>query len=300
MPEILIISGKGGTGKTSLTASFCHLAGNPVICDLDVDAPDLHLLLRPEKVKSEAFISGNEALILPEKCSRCGTCIDMCKYGAILESDTGIKINPYKCEGCKVCVEFCPEKAIAFPEKHCGDWYLSKTRFGDMVHAQLFPAEENSGRLVALLKKEAKTLAEEKGIDLILSDGPPGIGCPVISSLSGTDLAVIVTEPTPSGIHDLKRVLELCEHFSTPAVVIVNKADLNRDQTLAIETFCREKGREVIARLPHDAVMTEAMVACKTVTEFRACELSSKLRTAWDEIKRLAGLPPDASCPPGN
>jgi MinD superfamily P-loop ATPase len=290
MPEILIISGKGGTGKTSLTAAFCHLADHPVICDLDVDAPDLHLLLSPEKKKSEAFISGHEAFVLTEKCNHCGTCVDVCRYQAISEAGPFVVVNPYKCEGCKVCVHFCPEEAISFPEKHCGDWYLSETRFGPMVHAQLFPAEENSGRLVALLKKEAKSLAEAKGTDLILSDGPPGIGCPVISALSGANLSVIVTEPTPSGIHDLKRILELCEHFNIPAAVIINKATLNPDQADVIEAYCRESNRPVIARLPHDPVMTEAMVQVKTVTEFRDCELSDSLKTAWNEIKQLAGL----------
>jgi MinD superfamily P-loop ATPase len=300
MPEILIISGKGGTGKTSLTAAFCHLADHAVICDLDVDAPDLHLLLQPEKKKSEAFISGHEAFVLTEKCTHCGTCAEVCKYQAISEAGPFVVVNPFKCEGCKVCVHCCPEEAISFPEKHCGDWYLSETRFGPLVHAQLFPAEENSGRLVALLKKEAKSLAEAKGASLILSDGPPGIGCPVISALSGTNLAVIVTEPTPSGIHDLKRILELCEHFDIPAAVIINKADLNPDQTGVIETHCRENHYPVIARLPHDPVMTEAMVQAKTVTEFRDCELSDSLKTAWDEIKQLAGLPGEAPCPADN
>ena len=299
MPEILIISGKGGTGKTSLTAAFCHLADRPVICDLDVDAPDLHLLLHPEKKKSETFISGNEALILTEKCSGCGTCIDVCKYGAISEADAGFVVNPFRCEGCGVCVHCCPEEAIAFPEKHCGDWYLSETRFGTMVHAQLFPAEENSGRLVALLKKEAKTLAEAREARLILSDGPPGIGCPVISALSGTDLSIIVTEPTPSGVHDLKRILELCEHFNIPAAVIINKADLNPDQAKIIEDYCLENSRPVIAKVPHAQVMTEAMVQGKTVTEFRDCELSEILRDAWKEIEQLAGLSEKASCQAG-
>jgi MinD superfamily P-loop ATPase len=298
MPEVLIISGKGGTGKTSLTAAFCHLADRPVICDLDVDAPDLHLLLQPEKKKSETFISGREALILTEKCSGCNTCTDVCKYGAISETGAGLAVNPFKCEGCGVCIHFCPEEAIAFPEKHCGDWYLSDTRFGPLVHAQLFPAEENSGRLVALLKKEAKTLAEEKGAPLILSDGPPGIGCPVISALSGADLAVIVTEPTPSGIHDLKRILELCEHFNIPAAVIINKADLNPGQARAIEGYCLENSRRVIAKLPHDKVMTEAMVQGKTVTEFQACELSDALKSAWNEIVQLAGPPKSTEAQP--
>ncbi len=290
MPEILVISGKGGTGKTSLTAAFCHLADQPVICDLDVDAPDLHLLLQPKTITSQDFISGNEAVVQAENCSHCGTCIDVCNWGAISDTGPFVVVNPYKCEGCKVCVQFCPEEAIDFPAKNCGQWYLSETRFGPLVHAQLIPAEENSGKLVALLKKEAKTLAKEKNAPLILSDGPPGIGCPVISALSGADLAVLVTEPTPSGIHDLKRVLELCEHFSTPTVVIINKADLNPDQADAIEDFCGEKGRRVIARLPHDAAMTEAMVHGKTITEFRSCELSTQLKSAWEEIKLLAGL----------
>jgi len=300
MPEVLMISGKGGTGKTSLTAAFCHLADRPVICDLDVDAPDLHLLLQPEKLKSEAFISGNEAFVLTEKCSHCGTCIDVCKFRAISETGPFVVVNPFKCEGCKVCVHCCPEEAIAFPEKHCGDWYLSKTRFGPMVHAQLFPAEENSGRLVALLKKEAKALAEQRETPLILSDGPPGIGCPVISALSGASLAVIVTEPTPSGIHDLKRILELCEHFNIPAAVIINKADLDPGQAATIEGYCRDNGRRIIARLPHDPVMTAAMVQGKTVTEFRACELSDALKSAWEDIQQLAGLCERAPCSAGD
>jgi len=300
MPEILIISGKGGTGKTSVTAAFCHLAERAVICDLDVDAPDLHLLLQPEKVKSEAFISGNEAFVLTEKCSHCGTCIETCKYKAISETGPFVVVNPYKCEGCKVCVHCCPEGAISFPEKHCGDWYISETRFGPMAHAQLFPSEENSGRLVALLKKEAKNLVRERGAPLILSDGPPGIGCPVISALSGASLAVIVTEPTPSGIHDLKRILELCEHFNIPAAVIINKADLNPDQARVIENHCLDTGRRVIARLPHDPAMTEAMVQGKTVTEFRDCELSENLKSAWNEIKQLAGPLEETPCSAGD
>jgi MinD superfamily P-loop ATPase len=287
MPEILVISGKGGTGKTSLTAAFSHLAERAVICDLDVDAPDLHLLLQPKKLKSEAFISGHEAFILNEKCSHCGTCIDQCKYGAISETGPFVAVNPFKCEGCKVCVHGCPEGAITFPEKHCGDWYLSETKFGPMVHAQLFPAEENSGRLVALLKKEAKALGEETEAPLIISDGPPGIGCPVISALSGADLAVVVTEPTPSGLHDLKRILELCDHFTIPAAVVINKADLNPDQAQTIENYCSQNNCSVIAELPHDKVMTEAMVQGKAVTEFRACRLSENLKIAWEEIKHL-------------
>ncbi len=289
MPEILVISGKGGTGKTSVTAAFCHLADNAIICDLDVDAPDLHLLLSPKRFRQEDFYSGNEALILPERCTRCGTCVELCRYGAVQQGEAFV-IDPYRCEGCKVCVTFCPEEAISFPEKHCGEWYLSNTRFGPMAHAQLFPAEENSGRLVALLKKEAKSLAEQRGAHLILSDGPPGIGCPVISALSGADLAVIVTEPTPSGRHDLERILALCAHFNIPAAVIVNKCDLNAAHTRAISDLCEQRRLPVVARLPHDVAMTEAMVAAKAVTEFCTCDLTKQLRQAWAEIQVLAGL----------
>ena len=289
MHEIVIISGKGGTGKTSLTAAFAHLARNKVICDLDVDAPDLHLLLKPRYEKDVEFWAGNEASIVEEKCSECGLCMEMCRYEAITHHNDGhFSVDSLRCEGCNVCVTFCPEEAIDFPEKHCGQWCVSTTRFGPMVHARLFPGEENSGRLVFLLKQQAKELAEQQGLDLILSDGAPGIGCPVISSLSGTHLAVLVTEPTPSGRHDLKRVAELCEHFKIPTAIIINKFDLNLDETLAIETYCREKNYPVIARLPHDLVITEAMVQGLAVTEFEeTSSLGKGIRQAWQEIEKL-------------
>jgi MinD superfamily P-loop ATPase len=290
MREIVIISGKGGTGKTSLTAAFAHLADNKVICDLDVDAPDLHLLLDPVHEKEVEFRAGNEARIVEDKCQQCGLCKEMCRYGAVIEHDDGrFSIDSLRCEGCKVCVTFCPDEAIEFPEKHCGQWFMSTTRFGPMVHARLFPGEENSGRLVALLKQQAKELAEQQGLDLILSDGAPGIGCPVISSLSGTHLAVLVTEPTPSGRHDLKRVAALCEHFRIPTSVIVNKFDLNLDETAAIEAYCREKNYPIIGRLPHDPVITEAMVRKRAVTELQDTELGTRIKQAWQEIeKRIA------------
>ncbi|MBW2369576.1 MAG: ATP-binding protein [Deltaproteobacteria bacterium] len=290
MHEILIISGKGGTGKTSLAAAFAHLADNPLICDLDVDAPDLHLILKPQHQRIESFYSGHEAIVLSDKCEDCGECIDVCRFGAISQSETHPIVNPFKCEGCKVCVVLCPAEAIDFPEKYCGRWYVSDTRFGPLVHAQLFPAEENSGRLVALLKKEAKTLAETTGRELILSDGPPGIGCPVISALSGTNLAVLVTEPTPSGLHDLVRVMSLCEHFQIPATVIINKFDLNPDQTNAIQTHCDGKGLRVIAKLPHDSIITEAMVQGKAVTEHTTGQFTELLREAWREIETLVKI----------
>jgi len=291
--EILIISGKGGTGKTTLTAAFAHLASNHVICDLDVDAPDLHLILQPDIHSVTPFESGHEAIIRPEDCERCGTCVSACRYDAI-QGDDPPAVNPLKCEGCKLCVALCPADAITFAPNHCGDWYQSESRFGPMIHAQLFPAEENSGRLVALLRQQARARAEADGLDLILSDGPPGIGCPVIAALSGIDLAVIVTEPTVSGRHDLERVLELCRHFKVPAGVVINKCDLNVDQANDIKTYCQAQQLPLIGELPHDRVFTEAMVQGLTVTEFRPSGIGAAVEAVWTTISTLGAEPASA------
>lgn len=288
MKEILVISGKGGTGKTSLTAAFAHLAANHVICDLDVDAPDMHLILKPQNTRKTEFVSGHEAVIDPDKCAACGICREMCRYDAVNEKNGVYTINPLKCEGCKVCVAFCPVEAISFPDRYCGQWYVSDTRFGPMVHAQLLPGEENSGLLVSLLRKKARELAEEKGLSLILSDGTPGIGCPVIASLSGTTLAVIVTEPTPSGRHDLERVAELCTHFNVPAGIIINKCDLNDREAKAIENFGAENKFTLLGKLPHDPAITRAMIAGKAVTEYSKNEFSGQLTVIWEKILCLA------------
>lgn len=290
MREIIIISGKGGTGKTSLTGAFAHLANNKIICDLDVDAPDLHLLLHPTRQREEEFFSGHEAVIDPELCTRCGLCATLCQYGAIKENVDDFMVDSLRCEGCKVCVAFCPEKAVLFPEKHCGAWYVSDSRFGPLVHAQLFPSEENSGKLVMVLKRQARELAKTQGADVVLGDGAPGIGCPVISSLSGTHLAVAVTEPTPSGRHDLERVAELCRHFQTAFAVIINKYDLNPEETTLIEAFCRNHSYPVVAWLPHDPAMTQAMIQGKVITELPESEISRQIRQAWTQIEDLASL----------
>ncbi len=285
MREILVISGKGGTGKTSLTAAFAHLAENKIICDLDVDAPDLHLLLSPEVQQRGAFMSGALAEIDPESCTACGRCFEMCRFGAISRVDGKYAVQSHHCEGCKVCVAFCPSKAIEWLDRYCGDWSVSETRFGPMVHAQLFPGQENSGKLVSLLKQKARTLAKERGLDLILSDGAPGIGCPVISSLSQTSLAVIVTEPTPSGLHDFERVLGLCEHFRIPAAVIINKYDLNLDLSDQIARHAEDKSVSVLGRLPHHEGVVEAMLACKAVTEMPESDFSNAVKSAWQAIQ---------------
>ncbi len=288
MPEILIISGKGGTGKTSLTAAFAHLAADSIICDLDVDAPDLHLLLQPNRQQTHEFYSGYEASIQPDLCDGCDICRQMCRYDAVRPEIPTPVIDPLKCEGCKVCVEFCPSDAIKFTSKHCGTWFSSNTRFGPMVHAQLFPGEENSGRLVALLRQKAKEMAKAQGQSLIISDGPPGIGCPVISAISGVDLAVIVTEPTPSGLHDLERIVSLCDHFKIPVTVIINKCDLNTEIAQEIEASCRRRDYSVAAKLPHDPVFVHAMVQGKTVTEYSDGNLVRQLKQGWDHILALA------------
>lgn len=291
MPEIVVISGKGGTGKTSLTAAFAHLAIDPVICDLDVDAPDLHLILQPEIEQQQEFFSGHEAVIDPEACTGCGLCRELCRYGSVSEKGGVYAVDPLKCEGCKVCVHFCPTQAIRFPERHCGRWFISRTRFGPMVHAQLFPGAENSGRLVALLREKARDVAERTGRTLIVADGSPGIGCPVISSLTGADIAILVTEPTPSGIHDLERVAILCRHFRIPAGVIVNKADLNPENTEAVRRWCESEKTDFLGALPYDAAVTEAMVRRQTVTEFTPKGLSAAVRSIWERVLTLSEQP---------
>ena len=290
MREIIIISGKGGTGKTSLTAAFADLAGQAVVCDLDVDAADLHLLLQPTETRREAFLSGHGALIDAHACTGCGTCAGMCRFGAIRQDASGFSVDARRCEGCKVCVAFCPYGAVRFVEKHCGEWFTGTTRFGTMVHARLVPGAENSGRLVSVLKKEARDIAAREGQDIILCDGAPGIGCPVISSLSGADLAVVVTEPTPSGRHDLERVLELCAHFRGRAFVIINKCDLNRDEAAGIAAYCKERNLEVVVELPHDEIMFTAMLRGRTVTEMPDSPFAAALRHAWNRIAALSEM----------
>jgi len=282
MKELIIISGKGGTGKTSITAAFAFLAKNMVLCDADVDAADLHLLMSPEIVERHDFQGGNQAVINKDMCVECGLCRELCNWNAI---DEDYRVSPIDCEGCGVCVYFCPEKAVDFPVKTCGEWYMSNTRFGSMVHARLGIAEENSGRLVALVRQQAKKLAEEKGLDLILTDGPPGIGCPVIASLGGASAVLIVVEPTLSGKHDMLRVAELAGHFKVPAMICVNKFDLNKDETRVIEDTAREKGMEVLGRIPFDPVFTKAMVQGRTIFEYASrSEACEGVINIWDKI----------------
>jgi MinD superfamily P-loop ATPase len=288
MNELIVISGKGGTGKTSLVAAFASLAENKVLCDADVDAADLHLIMDPDVRKRTDFQSGHTADIDRNKCSECGLCLDMCKFGAISDD---FKVNTIACEGCGVCVYFCPEKAVDFPENTCGEWFRSDTRFGPMVHARLGIAEENSGKLVALVRQESKRLADQKNLDLILTDGPPGVGCPVIASIGGASAVLIVAEPTLSGIHDMERVVQLANHFKVPAMVCVNKFDLNPDLTRDIENFAKDEGLPGLGRIPFDPIFTKAMVKGQTIIEYNSeSEAGHAVKEIWNALSDQLNL----------
>lgn len=287
MKELVVLSGKGGTGKTSIMASFAALAENSVFCDADVDAADLHLLLNPDIKERSDFRGGGEAVIRPESCTGCGVCRDLCRWQAI---DETFQVDPVACEGCGVCVWFCPEKAIDFPVKTCGQWLISDTRFGPMVHARLGIAEENSGKLVTLVRQEAKKLAENQNRELIITDGPPGVGCPVIASLGGATGLLIVSEPTVSGFHDMDRVAQLASYFKVPAMVCINKSDLNPEMTGQIEDYAKKNGLPVLGKIPFDPVFVEAMVQGQTVLEFSpASEAAQAIQNIWQKIRVKLG-----------
>jgi MinD superfamily P-loop ATPase len=279
MKSITVISGKGGTGKTILTASFAALAESKVMADCDVDAADLHLILKPEIEREEIFEGGKAAEIDRAKCIECGECISACRYDAI--SDDFV-VDPIDCEGCALCYNICPAEAIEMKASTQGRWYISKTRYGPMVHAKLGIAEENSGKLVALVRQQAKLIAERDNLEYIIVDGPPGIGCPVISSITGTDLAVVVTEPTVSGLHDLQRVIGLTNHFGIRSLVCVNKYDLNVQFTNQIENYCETVGAKFLGRIRFDTIVTEAMVNGKAVVEYsKNGEVSGEVSRIW-------------------
>lgn len=284
MKELVIISGKGGTGKTSVTASFAVLADSPVLCDCDVDAADLHLVLEPAILERHEFESGREAIIRQEDCVACGVCAELCRFGAVktrksLEGNLGYGIDPVSCEGCGVCVRFCPADAVDFPNRHCGQWFVSDTRCGPMVHARLGVAVENSGKLVSTVRRESLRLAEEQKREIVIVDGPPGIGCPVIASLTGATQVLIVTEPTVAGEHDLERVLSLTRHFQIPAAICVNKWDINEEMTRQIENKARLAGASVAGRIRYDSSVTRAQIQKKAVVEIDA--------PSADDIKQL-------------
>ena len=280
MKEIVVLSGKGGTGKTSIVASFAALAQSKVLADCDVDAADLHLLLRPVVKEEKEFWSGQVAVIDKGECTECGLCQELCRFEAIRD----FEVDPVSCEGCGFCYQVCPVDAIAMEDSMSGHWFISESKYGYLCHARLGIAQENSGKLVALVRQNAKLVAEKQNLDYIITDGPPGIGCPVISSLSGASLALLVTEPTLSGIHDLERVIGVCRHFGVPVLVCVNKYDLNEENTYQIESYCCNEGIEVAARIPFDNVMTEAIVQGLPVVEYSDNEVTQQIKELWQII----------------
>jgi MinD superfamily P-loop ATPase len=330
MRELVVISGKGGTGKTSIAASLAVLSGQCVVADCDVDAADLHLVLSPQIRERHDFRSGHEAVVRQEDCIGCGTCLAHCRFGAVRSSlsvdDLGViprgarydcencdycerscpaqasdmiramsgaigetrrggfTIDPLACEGCGVCVRFCPEHAIDFPERLCGEWFVSQARCGPMVHAKLGIAQSNSGKLVSIVRQNARAVAEQRKLDLVIIDGSPGIGCPVIASVTGASLVLVVTEPTLSGVHDLKRVVQLTRHFGIPLTVCINKWDLNPEMLDGIETYCREQSIPLAGRIRYDRAFTRAQVQGRTVVEANNDGVADDVRGLWATV----------------
>ena len=283
MRELVVLSGKGGTGKTTIVGSFAALAKGKVLADCDVDAADLHLLLSPSERQKSEFWSGQVARIDEDRCTQCGLCQELCRFNAIKD----FKIDPVSCEGCGFCSHICPAEAITMKENMSGYWFISDTKYGTLVHAKLGIAQENSGKLVALVRQQAKQIAEKEGKDLIISDGPPGIGCPVISSLSGASLALLVTEPTLSGMHDLERVLGVCQHFGVPPLVCINKYDINEENSHQIESYCLSHGVKVTGEIPFDNVVTESIVRGVPVVEYSSGRVTGEIERMWRTLSAM-------------
>ncbi len=288
MKELIVLSGKGGTGKTSIAASLAKLAQRPVVADCDVDAADLHLILAPEVRERHVFMSGHLAEIRQADCNACGVCMPLCRFDAISQARTPdggeiFQIDPTACEGCGVCLQVCPENAIDFPERECGEWMISETVTGPMVYARLGVAAENSGKLVSTVRQQARKIAEAENHPIIIVDGPPGIGCPVIASLTGASHVLLVTEPTVSGAHDLERVLALARHFHVPAFVCVNKWDINPEMTEQIEQKSRDSGASVVGRVRYDPAVTRAQVQELAVVDTDS-PCAEDIRNIWRRL----------------
>ena len=279
--QLVIISGKGGTGKTTIAAAFASTAKNKVLVDCDVDAADLHLLLRPRILKQDKYYGGRSPRVDSDKCTQCGLCTEVCRFNGI---DNGA-VDYVSCEGCGFCSHICPEDAITMEEAFSGDWFVSETPYGPFVHARLGIGEESSGKLVTVVRKQATEIAREKNLNLILIDGPPGIGCPVTASMTGVDLVLAVTEPTLSGFHDLERILKLADHFKIPSMVCINKFDINLENSQRMISYCETNGSKIVGKIPYEPKVVEALVSRKTVMEYPCNEIQGIIRRMWKEIE---------------
>jgi len=286
--QLAIVSGKGGTGKTTIAAAFAALAKNKVMVDCDVDAADLYLLLKPKILVQEKYFGGRSPQVDLDKCTQCGLCTEICRFNAI---DNGV-VNNISCEGCGFCSHICPENAIVMKEAFSGDWFISETPYGPFIHARLGIGEENSGKLVTVVRKQATEIAKEKNLNLILIDGPPGIGCPVTASLTGVNLVLAITEPTLSGIHDLERILKLSDHFKIPSMVCINKFDINLENTRQIISYCEKSGSRMIGKIPYEPKVVEALVNRKTVMDYPCNEVQGIVLKMWDEVEAILSVPP--------
>ena len=288
MKQLVIISGKGGTGKTVVSASFAVLSRNKVMADCDVDASNLHLLLHPEIQETHSFSGSKKAHLLPDKCTQCSECLQVCRFDAIHRTDEGqITIDPLSCEGCAACAFACPVEAIAMRDCLSGHWHVSQTPYGPFVHARLGLGAENSGKLVTEVRKAAKRIAEEANSDVVIIDGPPGIGCPVIASLTGADLALIVTEPSPSGIHDMERIHQLTRHFSISACCCVNKFDLNLKNTSEIETWCQKNAVPLIGKIAYDEAVINSVIHGLPLIQFVENGAAQDIKVLWQSLSKL-------------
>lgn len=290
MKQLVILSGKGGTGKTTVAAALAHMVSQEmpvVLADADVDAANLELVLDPTKQEEHGFMGGQLAVIDPEKCTACGICADVCRFDAVIPGDEVYRVDSLACEGCASCYYQCPEEAIRMEEQQAGLWFRSDTRFGPLFHAHLFAGQENSGKLVTLVKQQARLRGLDTGASLVVVDGPPGIGCPVISASAGMDLALHVVEPTISGVHDLERIMGTTDHFGVPSLVAINKADLNLARSEEIVAFCAGRAVEVVGRIPYDDVVTEAMVHGRPVTDYTDGPVTEALKEMWSRVSDL-------------
>lgn len=282
MKQLIVLSGKGGTGKTTVVGAFASLAEKKVLADCDVDAADLFIILEPKNIETVDFYSGRKPKTDLEKCTACGVCTDLCRYNAIEDGE----VDLVECEGCGLCALACPEEAITMEDAYCGEWYIADTRHGPLVHARLGIGEENSGKLVAQVRQVAQSTAEERNLELVLIDGPPGIGCPVISSLTGVDLVLIVTEPTVAGIHDLERLVALTQHFNISPSICINKYDINIEKSHAIETYCHDNNLPILGKIPFDVAVVKALVEKKTVMEYPCPMIHHAIEDMWEGVQK--------------